>query len=912
MTGPPPRPPFHRRAMAWCRSMVDGLLRRNRIEADMREEFRTHIEMRTDDLVARGMSQAEASRRAHVEFGHVESHRAAARAARGLRWVDRLRFSWVDVRLGLRMMVKHPGLTLVAMVALALGIPTGMAPMHLAEALDRPLPEDSGNRIRTVRFWDPASGVMTLPTEGDLEILFDESSSFESLGAFRNGAFNLASPDGRAASVPGAEVTAAALAMLEVAPLMGRLLDSEDERPGGTDVVLLGHDVWSSRFGGDPEVVGSTVLVGRTPHTVVGVMPEGFFFPFRDQLWVPLRRSPATGPGEGPPLRVVARLADGVTTDEAHAEVSRIRLPDTHPANRGPSRLALEVVPFSYMYVGLPRGGFGALPEFHFMRLLGGLLLLVACANVAMLVFARTATRFRELAVRTALGAGRSRIVSQVFVETLVLAVCSAGAGLLVVDVAIRRVPWEVMAGSSILPYWVDLGVPMSVLPWAALFTVMSATVAGVVPALRITRGDIHGNIRAADSGRSGVRFGGVTGALIVADVALAVGVIGFAVGITGYLNELADSDLRVGVPAEEFLAVELRRSMNETPALGEAAASSQSFGAVQERLRERLASEAGVRAAVFADALPRMNHRSRLVRVDGPDRDDASARWVRVARVDVDFFSQLRQPILAGRDFDRGDIDGDVRPVIVNARFVEEMIGGEGAVGRRIRLVSSAESTDDPWHEIVGVVGRLGMNTVSRNGSPGVYFVEPAGSIHPVQLGVHVGIGPEEFAPRLREIVSETDPSVIVGTPVVLGEVQQGDWYVAVGITAAMSLLVGILIALAASGIYAIVSFSVSERTREIGIRSALGASRTTLAYTILRRALAQLGLGALFGIPLAAWLLLQLQDPDAERGAMLATIARSVALGLGTVGLVGLVSCVAPARRALAIDANDALRAE
>lgn len=876
----------------------------------MREEFRTHIEMRTDDLVAQGLTPSEASRRAHREFGHVESHRAAARSARGLGWVDQLRFSWIDVRLGVRMMFKYPGLTLVAVLALALGIPTGLAPMHLDYALDRPLPEDAEDRIRTVRFWDPATGVMSLPTYGDLELIAEEVSSFESVGAFRNGSFNVGSPDGRASAVSGAEITASALAMLQVSPAVGRLLDRDDERVGGPDVVVLGHDLWASRFGSDPEIVGRTVSVGRTPHTVVGVMPADFFFPFRDQLWLPLRRDePALRP-EVSSLRLVARLAEGVTGDQAHAEVASLRLPATHPANAGPSPKLLEVVPFSYMYIGLPRGGFGALPEFHFLRLLGALLLLVACANVAMLVFARTATRFRELAVRTALGAGRARIVSQVFVETMVLAVVSAGVGLALVDFAIGRVPWEVIAGEARLPYWVDLGVPLSVLPWAATLTVLSATVAGVVPALRITRGDIHRNIRSAEAGRSGLRFGGGTGALIVADVALAVGVIGFAVGVTDYLNELAESDVRVGIPAAEFLAVDLRLSTNEVVETGPE--SLDRFGQIQERLRQRLESEPGVRAAVFADALPRMNHRSRLVRVDGPDGDEASARWVRVARVDVDFFEALEQPILAGRDFDRGDLEAAARPVIVNTRFVEELLRGEGPVGRRLRLETVSDHTEAPWHEIVGVVGRLGMNTVSRNGSPGVYFVEPAGGIHPVQLGVHVGPVPESFVPRLREIVSETDPAIIVGSPVVLGGVQQGDWYVAVGIAAAMTLLVAVLVVLAASGIFAIVSFSVSERTREIGIRAALGASRPTLAYTILRRALAQLGMGALIGIPLAVWFLLQLGDPGAETSVVLPTLARSVVLGLATVGLVGVLSCVAPARRALAIEANEALRSE
>jgi hypothetical protein len=314
-----------------------------------------------------------------------------------------------------------------------------------------------------------------------------------------------------------------------------------------------------------------------------------------------------------------------------------------------------------------------------------------------------------------------------------------------------------------------------------------------------------------------------------------------------------------------------------------------------------------------FGDALPRMSHRSRLVQVDGEVADDArGGRWVRFARVDVDFFSALDQPVLAGRDFDRADTEAEVRPVIVNTVFVEELLGGNEPIGRRIRLAASTDDPEAPWHEIVGVVTHLGMNTVSRTGDPGVYLPEPPGGIHPVQLGIRIGPNPERFVPRLREIVTEADPTAILGQPVVLSRVQQGDWYLSIGITAGLGLLVGVLVALAASGIYAIMSFSVSERTREIGIRSALGAGPRELVLTILGRTLVQLGVGAALGIPLAAWFLLQIQDQGAEASVTLSSLILAIALGLGTVGVVGVLSCVAPTRRALGIEANEALRAD
>ncbi len=909
----PPRIPLRHRLFASLRSRWKGVWGRSQIEKEIREEFDAHIQMRADDLEGQGVARREAVRTAHREFGHVETHRAEARAARGLGWIDRLTFSWVDVRLGLRMMRKFPGLTLVAAFALGVGIPAGLAPLHLSEALDRPLPEDSENRIRAIRFWNAATGVMEFPSYGDYTMLSEELQSFQQIGAYRNGSYSVGRSEASSVTVSGAEVTASALALLRVAPHVGRLLDVEDERPGSADVVLIGHRLWQTHFGEQPGIVGQVLRLGSVPHTVVGVMPEGFRFPYADDVWVPLRREASAMPGEGRTVRIVARLGDAASDEGSQAEIAALPLPPTHPAVRSTVPLELEVVPFSYTYVGLPRAGFSALPEFHFMRLLGWILLLVACANVAMLIFARTATRFRELAVRTALGAGRSRIVSQVFVETLVLATLACGCGLLLVDQIMERMPWELIAGRAFLPYWLDLGVPAGVLPSAVLLTVVSATVAGVIPAVRVTRGDIHQSIRSSDAGRSGIRFGKITGGLIVADVALAVGVIGFAFGVTGYLNELVDSQERVGIAADQYIAAELRLSANDLPAPDEGAEPIQRLARIQEVLGTRLGAEAEVRAVMFGDAMPRMNHRSRLVRVDGlVDGADDSGRWVRVARVSAGFFEQLGQPILTGRDFDRADTELEVRPVIVNTEFVARVLAGQSPIGRRVQLQGFSGGGDAAWHEVVGVVGRLGMNTVSRSGSPGLYLVEPAGLIHPLQVGIHVGPDPERFVPRLREIVAEVDPAVILEDPVVLSAVRQGDWYVAIGVVVGMGLLVSILVALAASGIYAMMSFSVSERTREIGIRSALGAGRITLVLTILRRAVAQLGIGGLLGIPLAVWFLTQIQDPDAGRLDVLVTVLKAAILGLGTVTLVGLLSCVIPARRALAVEANEALRAE
>ncbi len=900
--------------VARVRSLVRGLLRRSDVESEMRDEFRHHIELRTEDLVRGGLTWQEASRRARLEFGHAEMHLERSRASRGLDVFDGLRASWLDVKLGLRMLVKYPGLTLVAVLTLAAGIPVGLAPMHVSHAIEAPLPEDPDNRIRGLRYWDLAAADIETPTEHEYALWRDELQAFAMLGAYRPSAGNIAGDDGRAYPVAGAELTASTFAMLGTPPLLGRTLRPDDEVPGAPAVVVIGHDVWRSRLGADPGIIGRSLLVGASLRTVVGVMPESFRFPHRQQMWVPLVLQPGALPASSPDVRVLGRLADGVSPAEAQAELSAVHARVTALLAEGRDRFQAEVVPFGFSAIGMPRQGLAGLPGFYFFQLLALVLLLVACANVAMLVFARTATRYREMAVRTALGASRARIVSQIFVETAVLAVLSAGVGLFTINWALGRVQAAVLARGMDLPYWLTLEVTGRAMVWALVLAVLSAVVAGVAPALRVTGRRIQRNIQRAQAGRSGIRFGGVTGALVVVDVAISVIVLGFVLMFADRLRDATRTDALVGIPAQEFLAAEVRlpadaqRPVEQT---SDGDAFRARLGIVQQRLMQRLADEPRVLSVTVASALPRMDHRARRIAVDGAAAsDDDRGEWVRMAVVDVDFFATLERPVLAGRDFEPGDVAGGVPPVIINTVFAERLLDGRNPIGRRLRFVTPGEDSPSPWHEIVGVVGHLGINIVNPEGGPGFYVPAAAGAIHPMQLAIHVGDAPESFAPRLREIVAEVDATAMLGTPVVLSRVYQGDWYLLLAAGGGLVLLIVILVTLAASSLYAMISFSVSERTREIGIRAALGARQRTLVLTILRRSLMQVALGALLGLPLAARIVFE--DPFGSGSPPVTALLVALAMAMGIIAVIGLFSCVVPARRALRIRPGDALRAE
>lgn len=816
--------------------------------------------------------------------------------------------SWLDAKLGVRMLGKHPALTVVALFALAVGIPVGVAPWHLFRAMEAPLPVDDGARVHLLRHWNVETYRPGITTFYDLERWRGGLATFDELGGFRGGMFNVGVGEASGAPVRGAEVTASTFAILRVPPLHGRGLSSSDEIVGAPNVVVVSYDLWQARLGGDPGIVGRTIRLAATAHTVVGVMPPGFRFPIAEQLWLPLRDRPAGEPFAGRALGIFGRLADTATPASADAELSAL---GSSMASENPgayARLRAEVVPFALVAFGFPKGGALASPEFFLGQFFTLLLLGVACANVAMLMFARTATRSDEFAVRTALGASRIRVVAQMFTESLVLAALAAGLGLFAMDALLGRL-LDVVVGE--LPYWVDMRLTWSTGAWALSLAVLSAAIAGVVPAIRVTGRNPQRHMQRTSGRLGGVRFGGVSGALIVADVAVSVAVVGLAVILSGFVKDAWMTEDAAGIAADEFLAAELRLSSPDLSGRdGNDGVDAEAFRArvatTMRELQRRIAAEPGVRSVTVAGALPRMDHRIRHVELEGEELvGDADPYRVRTVQVDVDFFRALGQPLLTGRNFDSRDLEEGRLTVIVNANFVANVLGGREPIGRRFRYRVLEGQPTDTWFEIVGVVGQLGMHVLAPDQDEGIYHPAAPGEIHPAQLAVHLSGDPTSFASRLRELAAEVDPLAVVGTPVVLAEVFEGDWYFMAAIAGGVMAFVAILLALAASGLYAIMSLSVAERTREIGIRAALGASRGDIVKVVARRAIVQLAVGVAVGMPIAGYLF-SVEYPGSPLGVMVAALAP----GLGVLLAVGVVACGAPTLRALRIMPTEALR--
>ncbi|MFL5579355.1 MAG: ABC transporter permease [Gemmatimonadaceae bacterium] len=420
--------------IARVRSLWSGVRRGASLDAEMEAEFRFHMERRAADLVAQGLPPAAAVRQARIEFGSVERYKDEGRVQRGLGPFDGLRLSWLDFKLGFRMLVKYPGLTLVGGLTMAFAIGVGAAGFEVVAQIVSPrLPLDEGDRIVALQQWDAHAGRREDRVLHDFARWRAGLRSVTDLGAYRATAHNLIVADGPGEPVEVAEVTPSAFRLTRVPPALGRPLVDGDERPGAPNVVVIGWDVWQSRFAGDSGVLGATVRLGRTPATVVGVMPKGYRFPVFHDLWMPLRLDPLQhAAGEGPALRIVfGRLAPGATLRDAQAELDADARRAAADAPATHARLRPRAIPYTRSVFDLPRVASVGLWSVNVFLVM---LLVLVCSNVALLTFARAAAREGEIVVRTALGASRARVVMQLVSEALVL----SGVGLAVALPAAR------------------------------------------------------------------------------------------------------------------------------------------------------------------------------------------------------------------------------------------------------------------------------------------------------------------------------------------------------------------------------------------------------------------------------------------------------------------------------------------
>jgi putative ABC transport system permease protein len=916
--------------VARLRSLWRGVHRRADVEQDMTDEFRHHLELRAADLVRSGLSTAEAHRRARLEFGSVERYKDEGRRSRGLRRIDDLRVSWLDLKLGARMLVKYPALSIIGGLGMAVAMAIGAGVFGIMETSTNPtLPLDDGDRVVVLENFDVAA------READRRLLHDFVEwrtglrSVRDLGAYRAVGRNLIADGGRAQRIAVAEMTASGFRVARVAPLLGRYLDDGDERIGAADVVVIGYDLWQSRFGGDRDVVGRTLQLGATRSTIVGVMPKGFAFPVNYTLWAPLRLDASAYPrGKSPDLTVFGRLVPGATLEQARAELAIVgrRTAAAHPGIY--DRIQPQVLPYAHhIHPFFQMDGPGSVIVAHIVQLVVSLLLVVICVNVAVLVYARTATCQGEIAVRTALGASRRRIIAQLFGEALVLSAASAAVGLSIAAYLLRQATTLLDRVTGGLPFWFQLRVSPATVLYTAALTVLGAVIIGVVPAVKATGRRLTFALRQIGGGAS-PRLGRTWTVLIVAQVAITVAVLPAAITFSWKTARLAVAG--PGFAANTLLTASLSMDAEMPPSAETAADQPQSaprFAERQEELMRRIEAEPDVAAVTFAQSFPG-DESTVWVDIDGiaPPSDtttdepvaagSSTGHQVRFGRVGAGFFEAFQATIVAGRAFRTGDAGAGATAAMVNQTFVARVLGGGSALGRRFRYVGRARDTAGDavelgrWYEIVGVVADLPLRGIeSGNAEVRVYQAAAPGAMHPVSLFVRMrGVAPSSFAGRLDEIATALDPTLTLRRPLPLDEVYRQHQAPLRIAAAALAVVTLSAMLLSAAGIYALMSVIVTRRRREIGIRIALGADRRRILGSVFSRAVAQLGVGVGIGIATAI-LLNRLSD-----GGVMGDAAAGVILPLVSLIMlvVGLLATLGPARRGLSIEPTEALRAD
>ena len=873
------------------------------LPADAREDVTGDLEERYQrDAAARGAGVA--GRR----------YRRAAIAVSSRFLIERFRewsagrlnpdVSFFDVRLGIRLLVRYPVLTVIGTASLAFAVALGASIFAFISLLLWPkLPLPEGDRVVSVRLTDAVTNQYEARLTADFLRWRGAATSLTDFGAGRGFIRNLTIGDGSLEPIDVAEVTASMFSMARVTPIAGRPLTDADAATAAPAVMVIGERLWRSRFGGDPAILQRSVTLAGTPTAVVGIMPDGFKFPSTFEVWVPLRLDAAATPRTGTTLRVWARMKRGVSLQQAAAEFEVFRAaaaadwPATH------AHLRAEVKPFAGSPLSMDpatRMWVGSI------NLAVGVLVFLISGNVALLMFARAATRESEILVRTALGASRGRLIRQFFAEALVLSVPAALVGLFLARTALEwgLEAYTLSGGGRPLPFWFTSRLPPLSIAYGCGLALFAAVITGVLPALKVTRG-LASRLREGSAGGGGQRFGGVWTALIVSQIAVTVTFPVVAVYVKGdaWLIEATD----IGVPAERVLSAGLARDVALPPGR---------YAAAVRQVRDALAATPGVGRVTLADRLPLMSHGHYAIGVDAdgaaPMKYEVDGYWISSAAVAEDFFATFDASPLAGRLFTGADFARTPRVAVVNQSFVSRVFGGRNPIGRHVQYRYGGGNggqpppmgANAPWIEIVGVVRDMGMAKAPNPQVAGIYLPLDLTSVNSVYVAARVSGDMGAATSALRHIAVRTEPLLRVAAVQPLDRVTADELRVVDFWVQLLIIVSGSTLVLALSGIYAVTSFTVARRTREIGIRVALGSNRAQVAATILRGPLIRMSIGIVLGWVLAIGLAGRIPREPGHITVLLAYLALMF--------VVCLLACLVPARRAMAVNPIDALRAE
>jgi putative ABC transport system permease protein len=879
----------------WSSRLLGALRRgRDRRLDVLDEELRFHRDMLEAGHRARGLSEREAARAARLELGGGAQIVEAWRDQRTIPVIDTL---LQDLRYGLRMLARSPGFAAAALLTLALGIGANTAIFTIVdEALLRPLPYASPDRLVTVgdRESDGSSANVGYTTVVDYRA---RSRSFESIAIMRSWIPTLVS-NGEAERVPAVRVSANYFDMLGARPALGRTFTADEDRPDHWRVVILSDALWRRRFNADPSVVGKTVTMNDRAYRIVGVMPRDYEPILSARYYQPAQIWAALGYEVTQPdacrscqhLRAFGRLRPGVTPAQASAEMTAIReqMRGEHPVDYTPARVA--VVPLADAVAGSAR------PALYVLSAAVAFVLLIACANVANLLLARSLVRQREIALRVALGAGRVRIIRQLMTESMLLSAIGAVGGVLVAFVAVRGVSG--FAPLS-LPRLDHIAIDGRVLLFTTAVALATGALCGLVPAFKGSSAAVQGSL-AIDSRTSVGGPSRARAALVVIDLALALVLLAGA----GLMLRSMASLLRVdpGFSAERVLTLQLSL-------VGAAYAEDSAVVAFQDRLLERVRAVPGVESAALAGQVPfGKNYDTWGFHIKGgmepnPADDPQAQRYA----VTPDYFRVMNIPVLAGRSITAADSASSQPVMIVSAATARSLWPGGNALGAEVRIGGHERG---PWRTVVGIVGDVHHEDLAAPVDLAMYTPQSQNTDSFLVLTVKsASADPSTLIPAIRGIIRELDPAVPIYDVATMHERLDQAAAPRLFVMRVLSGFAAAALLLAAIGLYGVISYTVAQRTREVGLRVALGARPADIRRLVLSGGVALVGSGLAIGlgVALAATQLLGALVFGVSRTDP-ATFASAAALLLS----VALAAHWVPLRRALAVDPTTALRQE
>ena len=866
--------------------LLDTVLRRSRDER-LNAEVQSHLDLLTDEFVARGMAPDDARLAARRSFGGVDQMKERYRDQRGFPMITEL---MQDTRYAFRLMARERWFTAATVVALSLGIGATTTMVTILYSMN----------VRGLPFHEAASlvGVAGEATRSQgrqiplpvFEYWRSASRSFQVLSAEIDSPINLGDDTRGTDQFAGTYLSFNGLSMLGERPMLGREFLAEDDRAGAAPVAIVGYRVWTERYGSDPAIVGRAVRLNGESATIVGVMPEGFAYPVDSQIWRPLASFPNIQQTPQRPIRIVGRLARGVSAEQAQSELVAIlstltTVPDTERARR------TTVMPLNETY-------FGKVTQPVPMMLLAAVLvvLLIACSHAASLLLARSSSRARELSMRAALGAGRARLVRQLLVESILMSLMAGVLGVAIAAVFVRAFAIEITAAG--LPYWTHFSFDPALTATITAICIAAGIAFGVLPAMQQSRTSIGEVLN--QFGRSGMtspRSKRLSTILLVGELAITVILLAAASGLVRSASVVYEADaaidlenlweFRMALPATTYPSAEAQRTF---------------FTA----LEERVTAAPGLESAALASGPPFNSRDSRGVVMDGDPIPESSALpQTQVVAIGPRYFDTLGLRLVRGARLEDADAAARDSVALVNERFAARFSPGADPIGREVVLINERTPGAAPQRfRIVGIAPPLRQQQQAGH-MPAVYLPFLSQAAAGASLIVHGN--PQQFAAIVREEVRRLDPDLPLFSLRSLELVSYYSRFTQRITSLVFSIVAVMAIALSALGLYSLTAYAAAQRTHEVGVRMALGAQRSQVAWLFLKQTLTQVSGGLAIGMigAVALGVVLQgfLVDVRANQPFVLAAIA-------GFVLLVALLAAVLPARRASRLDPVAALR--